>query len=146
MIAAALAKTSGNQHSLVDQAMQLWKLAHSRIQGDRALSEEEAKQAAVAPEIPRPKKFPVTLDKFLRLMLPKKRGRTGDKYSVYRAFLARVAPLNTEERFARDQSEAMHEDEYMKRAKRFLRWYPEYLTGQHQKGGRARHMKSQSEK
>ena len=41
-----------------------------------------------APPLPEPKRYPVTLDNFLCLMFPRLSGRSGQKYAIFRRYLA----------------------------------------------------------
>ena len=48
----------------------------------------EPPPAPAVPALPEPKRYPVSIDEFLRLMLPSLSGRTGDKYGLFREYLA----------------------------------------------------------
>jgi hypothetical protein len=65
--------------SLVSRAMAIWKEAQKLL--------NPPPPGQVQPVPPQPKRYPVTRDKFLGLVLPKLSGRTGDKYSLFREYL-----------------------------------------------------------
>lgn len=72
----------------VKEALALWLTAHGVLEKWRANPTDVFPKPAPqpAPE-PEPKSYPVTLDKFLQLMLPTKSGRTGEKYGTFREYL-----------------------------------------------------------
>jgi hypothetical protein len=82
-LAAALSKdtrTEGTE-SLARSALQIWEAAHE------LLTNPPPPPAPAEPAVPQPKHYPVTLDQFLRLMLPRLTGRTGERYALFREYL-----------------------------------------------------------
>jgi hypothetical protein len=65
---------------LVSRAMGIWKAAHELLTGPQPLPIKTT-------TTPIPMAYPVILDKFLLLMLDKRSGRTGLKYSIFRDYL-----------------------------------------------------------
>jgi hypothetical protein len=63
--------------SLVSRAMAIWKEAQRLLDPP----------PLVQPVLPKPRRYPVELDDFLRLVLPNLSGRTGDKYGLFRDYL-----------------------------------------------------------
>lgn len=100
------------------------------------------------PPIPRPRKYPVTLDDALRLNLPSLNGRTGERAALYRAALrasitqdrfmasdrqgnpADFAPTDDEvsEVFGKQRREPMEEKTYILWAGEFKQWYRKYKS------------------
>jgi hypothetical protein len=65
---------------LVSRAMAIWNAAHELLTKPQPPPVE-------TPSILIPKAYPVTLDKFLGLVLPRLSGRRGDKYHIFRGYL-----------------------------------------------------------
>lgn len=73
----------------VKEALSLWLNAHGVLEKWRNNPADVFPKPAPEPSPePEPKSYPVTLDKFLRLMVPHLTGRTGEKYGLFREYLA----------------------------------------------------------
>jgi hypothetical protein len=85
--AIALANRTRNRNpgTLVKEAFAIWKAANTLL--TKLEPPVPVKPVRQKPPDPTPKSFPITLDKFLGLMLPKLKGRTGDKYHIFRQYL-----------------------------------------------------------
>lgn len=68
--------------SLVNRALAVWEAAHELLNKPASSSPTLA-----PPGPPEPKRYPVTLDQFLLLMLPHLKGRTGERYGLFREYL-----------------------------------------------------------
>jgi len=65
---------------LAKRAMTIWKAAQDLLLTQPPLQPE-------GPPLPKPRRYPVKLDEFLRIMLPRLSGRTGEKFSVFREYV-----------------------------------------------------------
>lgn len=132
-LSAAIAKSaSDDPKKLADAALKIWNEAASALTRERQLradcAEREA-EAAKRPALLVPKKFPVRLDKVLRLLLPKLNGRTGEQFAILRRFEAmRLGPKEDDSAKASGEnafapSRLYTEPEYRLFAEYFLSWY-----------------------
>lgn len=157
MIAAGLSRQSEKSVTeLAQLAMELWTQSVHVISEAAERRAERVRARAFANElliqIPDPEQFPITLDKFLRLMLPTMRGRTGDKFAIYRSFLAgyfteMVASFGekltegelksrVEFEFTKQMKEPMNALDYAINAKLFLAWRRTHIAFQRSVSGR----------
>ncbi len=82
-LAATLAKnTTLSSKQLVNQALEIWEAARELL--SRPNSTQEVSESR---RLPTPKGYPITLDNFLNLMVPKLKGRTGDRAALFRQYL-----------------------------------------------------------
>ena len=73
----------------VKKALALWLTAREVLEKWRANPASVfPPEPAPTPVQPEPKRYPVTLDEFLKFMLPHLSGRTGEKYGLFREYLA----------------------------------------------------------
>jgi hypothetical protein len=87
-LAATLARNSNDTpHGLVDAALEVWKAAEAALDAEARATDAHAASEAQAAALPMPERYPVTLDQFLRLLLPKLKGRTFDQFATYREYL-----------------------------------------------------------
>jgi hypothetical protein len=91
-LAAALKQKSSTgyhpQEFWVKEALALWLTAHGVLEKWRANPAEMFPEPVPeSPPEPEPKKYPVTLNKFLQIVLPKFSGRTGDLFGTFREYL-----------------------------------------------------------
>jgi hypothetical protein len=81
-LAAALSRNENEDPvMLVRRAMDIW------VSSRHLLTQPPAPIPRSKPALPTPTRYPVTLDNFLGLMLPRLSGRTGEKYSIFREYL-----------------------------------------------------------
>ena len=82
-LAAALSKDGTEPaERLVNQALAVWEAAHELL-----TKPPLPPPVAAEPALPEPKRYPVKRDAFLRLMLPKLGGRSGEYSSIFRKYL-----------------------------------------------------------
>jgi len=81
-LAAALSREKEQPEWLVKYGLAIWESAHELLTKPQPQLVEPG-----GPSEPEPKRYPVTLDEFLRLMLPRLIGRTGEMYGVFREYL-----------------------------------------------------------
>jgi len=71
------------------EALAIWLTAHDVLEKWRANPASVfPPEPTPTPSLSEPQRYPVTLDKFLQLMLPELSGRTGEKYGTFREYLA----------------------------------------------------------
>jgi hypothetical protein len=134
-LAATLARSSQNSASeLAKAALTLWKSAEKELKMEclrlaaerqwQAVRPPDSASQSKAPIVPTPKRFPVTHDEFLRLVLPKLRGRTGEQATVFKRYLrASEGRQDVNEIYKKCRERRMTEIEYESAAGQFIRWY-----------------------
>ena len=145
-LAATLARhVNADLTKLCSEAMHLWAAAHEHVALQRQCNKDWQIQAAQneADKITlnEPKQFPVKLDLFLRLVLPKRLvGRTADRAEIYKLWLrgviaeersgrvnppAEFTPTQEEviERYSKECGELIDKRAYHSRGYWLLQWY-----------------------
>ena len=71
---------------LVSNALNIWTAAGELLEKRRSL-QASVSLNPTAPALPVPKRFPVSLDNFLNLLLPHLSGRSGEKHYLFRQYI-----------------------------------------------------------
>jgi hypothetical protein len=131
-LAAALARnTNSTPKQLVEKAWRIWIAAWSK--GFEEFAARKGGDAGdLAKRIVRPKKFPITHEAMVALLVPKLKGRTGDAAEALKAYCAAYLRRETNSEPTQDAVDASYamtrkqpipEGEYSLYAMMFLRWF-----------------------
>ena len=132
-LASRLARTGKEKpEDLAQRAILLWIKCHEeRIAFLRSMDPEWIDTCRAELDIPIPKKFPITYDEFMMVMLPKLKGRTGERAAIFREYFGDTLDFgNPVTKDAVDASFAEHrsrrinkETQFVEAGWLFRRWY-----------------------